>query len=137
MKEFSRDEVSVTDRKFEIGGVVLEWRYPYHDELFEVLTENAQQDSATDENPRDTVEKLIRWSAVFLTPDSKEKWLEVAHRKEDPIPLFQFGRLFQWLLEEASGGRPTESPSASEPGGGKTEQSSPDGSPSTVATPTG
>lgn len=126
MKEFSSQLES--DKKFEIGGQVLEWRYPYWEELAAIFDEDLASvrnggepgDVTTTQALKDTVERI----GLFLENGSREKWAEIAHRKEDPIPLFQISALYRWLLEVTSG-RPTVPPSDSEPGGGETDQSSP------------
>ena len=135
MKEFSQE--LVTDRKFEIGGVVLEWRYPYFEEIG-ALVDQAQQETKNGEGDIGTIgglELTISRIGLFLTDDSAERWKDRVHQKEDPIPAFQIGGLWQWLIEVTSG-RPTLPPLASPAGGGTTGASSPDGSPSTEETPT-
>jgi hypothetical protein len=135
VKEFSKE--LVTDRKFEIGGVVLEWRYPYWEELASIFDDDLASlrnggevgDVTTKKALEDTVERV----GLFLTEDSRDRWLEVARRKDDPVPLFQISDLYRWLLEISSG-RPTQSPSDLEPGAGTSDQSSPAASPSTEAT---
>jgi hypothetical protein len=84
---------------------------------------------------KQALEQTIDRVNLFLTDGSKEKWGEVAHRREDPLPLFQISELYRWLLEISSG-RPTQSLSDSEAGAGSSEPSSPDGSPSTEETST-
>ena len=134
MKQFSDDLVS--DRKFEVGGVVLEWRYPYWEELTELYDQGQAEMRNGDDggvSTKESLDRVIHRVGFFLTQDSAAKWNEIVHRKEDPVPAFQIGEVFQWLVEVTSN-RPTLSPSGSEPGGGNTGASSPDESPSTAET---
>jgi hypothetical protein len=136
VKEFSKE--LVTDRKFEIGGVVLEWRYPYWEELALIFDEDMKSfrnggQEPGDVSTKDALEQTVDRVNLFLTEDSRDRWVEVAHRKDDPVPLFQISEVYRWLLEVSSG-RPTQSPSDSDPGAGTNDQSSAEGSPSTEAT---
>jgi hypothetical protein len=137
VKEFSKELVS--DRSFEIGGTVLEWRYPYWEELASIFDEDLASlrngGEVGDVSTKEALAQTIDRVNLFLTDGSRDRWAEVAHRREDPVPLFQISEVYRWLLEISSG-RPTQSPSGSEPGGGTSEQSSPDGSPSTEETST-
>ena len=132
MKEFSSELAS--DRKFEVGGVVLEWRYPYWEELSE-LYDQGRQEVANGEpdgvSTKEALERAIERAGVFLTDDSREKWNQLVHDRDEPLPAFLIGEVFQWLVEVTSN-RPTPPPSGSAPGGGNTEASSPGGSPSTA-----
>jgi hypothetical protein len=126
VREFSSE--LVTDKKFEIGGVVLEWRYPYWEELAAIFDEDLRAVRNGDEPGEITTQKALEDTVerigLFLENGSRGQWQEVAHRKDNPVPLFQISELYRWLLEVTSG-RPTQSPSASEAGGGETEASSP------------
>lgn len=137
MKEFSSE--LVTDRKFEIGGVTLQWRYPYWEELALIFDEDMATvrngGEVADTSTKEALEQTIERVKVFLDEPSVDRWVEVAHRREDPIPFFQISGVYRWLLEVSSG-RPTQSPSDSEPGGGNSEPSSPAVSPSTEETST-
>lgn len=126
MKNFS-DEME-KDRKFEVGGVVLEWEYPYWEDLADIF-----DDEVGDVSTKEALAQTIDRISLFLTDETRPEWKKVARRKKNPIPLFQISGIYRWLLEVSSG-RPTQSLSGSEPGGGNSEPSSPGASPSTEAT---
>jgi hypothetical protein len=135
VKEFSKE--LVTDRKFEIGGVVLEWRYPYWEELTELYEQGRAevQNGQPEMSSKEQLDLVIHRIGFFLTEDSARKWQDRIQDREEPIPAFQITGLFQWLVEVTSN-RPTELLSASDPGAGSTGQSLPDESPSTEETST-
>lgn len=138
MKEFS--ESLAPDRKFEIGGSVLEWKYPYFEDMGPIYEYDRWLSTTVAEDP-DSVDPVevyrtrITQIERFLTPESAEKWRVIAGDRDDPVPPFMIGNLWNWLNEVTSNGRPTLSPSGSEPGGGTTAAPSADASPSTEETP--
>jgi hypothetical protein len=137
MKEFS--EELADDRKFEIGGQVLQWRYPHAEELAILFDEdeailakaNGDKSEMTNKQALDVTIKRIE---IFLVKDDVPKWKKIVADKENPVPLFQIRGLYRWLLEVTSG-LPTLPPSTLPAGGGETEGSSPAASPSPEETP--
>ena len=132
MEEFSKR--TITDRRFEIGGVVLEWQYPQFDDLFDLYADDeaavGNGNVTTAEDVRAQYHRRVKQIEVFLIEDSVEPWRQVVARKEDPIPPFLIGEVWTWLNEVATN-RPTQPPSGLAPGGGNEDPSSPDESPST------
>lgn len=126
MKEFSQELEN--DRRFEIGGEVLEWEYPKWRQLGAIFDEDLKAmrngDEVGDTSTIQALEQTVERIGMFLMEESRPRWAAIAERDENPVPLFQITDLYRWLLEVSSG-RPTQSPSASEPGAGETEASSP------------
>jgi hypothetical protein len=141
VKSFSQDLAE--DREFEIGGEVFRWRYPHweetaaiYDEDLELLKEIEGQTNGDGPTTKQAVAMTQKRIQIFIDPaqDAIKRFQALTKRKTDPVPLFQYGELYRWLLEVTSG-RPTNQPSDSEPGAGTTEASSADASSSTEGKP--
>lgn len=146
MKEFS--EALTDDRKFEIGGEVFAWHYPHWEEMAGIFDEDVElirglgrdgedEEAKTQPNTKESIELTINRILVFLedTDGAHDRFRGLAARKDRAVPYFLFSDLYRWLLEVTSA-RPTRPPSDSEPGGGSTEDTSPDESLSQEATQT-
>ena len=130
--ELSRSfsEETIKDRTFEIGGEVFKWRYPYWEEVTAWFDEDAQMLSDNDSpglTATQNIELAVRRIETYLDPDgdSVKRWRALARRKTNPVPHWQFGDLYVWLLE-VSGRRPTVTPTRSDSGPGKTTPTSKD-----------
>ena len=140
MREFSKELIDKDDRRFEIGGEVFKWRYPY----WEDFAERRDQDAAIVANPesvegttfKDLYQDFISRIEPFLDTenDALARWKSLTKRKTDPVPAYQFSDLYSWLLEVTSA-RPTETPSSSLNGRGSTEATSTEDSSLPVTTP--
>jgi len=137
VKKFSDDLAE--DREFEIGGEMFRWRYPHweetaaiYDEDLELLKDIEKQTNGDGPTTKEAVALTQKRIKIFIDPgnDAYKRFDALMKRKADPVPLFQYGELYRWLLEVTSG-RPTNQPSDSEPGAGTTEASSAEESPST------
>jgi hypothetical protein len=143
VKEFSALLPAKEDRKFELGSEVFEWVTPYWEDLAALYDEDvaatqaALADALSDEaaektngsapTTRDNVKQTQARIKLFLPVEDRARFDKLTMRKEDPVGLHLWGEVFKWLLEVATG-RPTQPPSASEPGGGNEEASSQGGS---------
>ena len=58
-----------------------------------------------------------------IASEEHEKWAELRAREDKPVTIGQMNAILTWLMEEQTG-RPTEPPSPSVPGRGKTARSS-------------
>lgn len=129
MKRFS--DMLVDDREFEVGGEIFKWRYPFWEEMAAIFDEdvdllkNLDADSGQMPSTKESIERTIERSLVFIDPEdgAHERFRALAQRKDPPVPLFLFGEIYRWLLEVTSN-RPSRQPSASEPGAGNSEASS-------------
>lgn len=116
MKNF--DELLAQDRTFQVGGETFSWR----DVRPEVLTSfTADTNGSTDDN---AVWRLLDDQIMlFLDPTETDRWTALRARDENPVTIVQLNSILTWLLEEQTG-RPTETPSPSAPGRGRTAATS-------------
>ena len=138
MREFSKELVEKEDRRFEIGGELFRWRYPFWEEFADRRDKDAAIVAETSK-PTENGEAEITFKQIyedfigriepFLDPenDSLKRWRALAKRKVDPVPAYQFSELYMWLLEVTSA-RPTETLLSSSNGQERTEAMSTEGS---------
>jgi hypothetical protein len=137
MREFSKELVNEAERKFEIGGELFRWRYPYWEEFADRRDKDAEIVQQTDEQKngeaevtfKDIYQDFITRIEAFIDPanDGLKSWRTLAKRKIDPVPAYQFSELYMWLLEVTSA-RPTETLLSSSNGQEQTEDTSTEGS---------
>ena len=112
MKNF--DEMKATDREFTVAGETFHWR----DVRPEVLT--AFEPSENGGGDANAAWRLMDDQILlFLEADELDKWRQLRERDENPVTIAQLNAILLWLMEEQTG-RPTEQPSPSAPGRGKT-----------------
>lgn len=115
MRDF--DDLLTKERKFKIQGETFEWR----DVRPEVLTSFQVDTNGNDDN---AVWKLMDAQILlFIAEDEHERWAELRAREKSPVTIAQLNAVLTWLMEEQTG-RPTETPSPSAPGRGRTAASS-------------
>lgn len=114
MKNF--DELLAQDRTFQVGGETFHWR----DVRPEVLTAFEFSGDGDDTAVWRMMDKQI---LLFIEPDEHVLWEKVRGRDEKPVTIAQLNAILTWLMEEQTG-RPTETPSPSAPGRGRTAASS-------------
>lgn len=110
------DELLSQDRTFIVRGETFTWR----DVRPEVLTELSGID---EEDPKAAWEALDRQIMLFIVPEDHERWMRLRAREDEPITVRQLGAIFEYLVGEQTD-RPTQTPSPSVPGPGKTVRSS-------------
>lgn len=121
MKDFSQ---AGKDREFSINGAIFNW----HDVRPEVLTELGDELTKATENG-DSSDPNAAWKLadkqilLFIDPDQHDRWTELRDREKDPVTIGQLNAIVQWLMEEQTG-LPTEQPSSSATGRGRTATSS-------------
>jgi hypothetical protein len=115
MKDF--DELLAKDRQFKVQEQVFTWR----DVRPEVLSAFEVEVNGDDPNAVwDLIDKQI---LLFLPEADQERWKELRKREDSPVTIGQMNGVLTWLMEEQTG-RPTEPPSPSAPGRGRTAASS-------------
>ena len=114
MKDFN--ELLAKDRTFKVRDAVFE----FVDAQPEVLT-GFQIDTNGDDNAAWKI--MDAQIKLFLSEEDGKRWDELRTRTEEPVTIAQLTGILQWLMEEQTG-RPTETPSPSAPGPGKTARSS-------------
>lgn len=118
MKKFS--ESLAQDRDFEFMGELFKWQYVHWSVLTEIVdrSPNGKEPTATE-----NVEEIIAAIPQFIDAENDGPKRMSTLLVSGPVPIGQVNALYEWLLEVTSG-RPTEQPSPSEPGRGKTAASS-------------
>lgn len=115
MRDFN--ELLSQDREFKVQDQTFTWR----DVRPEVLSSFTIDTNGDDPNAVwDLMDKQI---LLFLPAEDQERWKELRAREDAPVTIGQINAVLTWLMEEQTG-RPTEPPSPSVPGRGKTAPSS-------------
>ena len=114
-KDFN--ELLAQDRQFKVQDQNFTWR----DVRPEVLT--AFETDVNGDDPNAVWDLKDRQILLFIDPTEGERWKELRAREDAPVTIGQMNAILTWLMEEQTG-RPTEQPSPSVPGRGKTAASS-------------
>ena len=120
MKRFTVEQ----DHRFEIGGEVFSWIYPYWEDIANVFDKDARlsteeegkNGSEVEFTVHSTIKDFIDRIKLFLPKEDHERWIALTKRKANPIPHAQYSELYRWLLEVSSSPTPTEPLSPSEDG---------------------
>ncbi len=111
------DELLSQDRTFTIRGET----FSFQDVSPEILT---TFDSSTNGDDDNAVWNLMDAQiGLFLKESDRERWQTLRARAEEPVTIAQITAVLTWLMEEQTG-RPTNPPSPSVSGRGKTAASS-------------
>lgn len=110
------DELLAEDRTFIVRGQTFTWR----DVRPEVLTSLGQIDT---EKPDEIWASQDDQILNFLVPEDHERWQNLRARAEEPVTIAQFNAVLEYLVEQQTD-RPTQTPSPSATGRGKTVASS-------------
>ena len=119
MKDFSYNGV---DRQFKVEGETFTWR-PVRPEEQSELADILSKEGPDSEDPNYQWKLMDRQVLLFLEEEGHERWRELRSRSENAVTIGQLLDIVSWLVEVQSD-RPTEQPSPSSPGRGKTEASS-------------
>lgn len=115
------DDLLAADHTFTVRGVTFTWR--------EVKPEVLTMMGRTLENVNDEEDPNAGWTAIdeqiliFLDPSDHDKWKELRARDEQPVTIKQINAILDYLIAEQTD-RPTQTPSPSAPGRGRTAASS-------------
>jgi hypothetical protein len=115
MKDFN--ELLASERQFKVQDETFTWR----DVRPEVLTEFDTDTNGDD--PSAVWDLMDRQILLFLGDGEQDRWKALRKRDDAPVTVAQINAVLMWLMEEQTG-RPTEQPSPSAPGPGKTAASS-------------
>ena len=107
------DDLLTKDRTFTIRGE----KFNYQDVRPEILTafELRPERKVSEQSTWDLFDQQVM---VFLPAEQHERWKELRAREKDPVTICQLTELIKWLME-AQTGRPTEQPSPSVSGRGR------------------
>lgn len=114
------DDLLSQDHTFTVRGQTFGWR-EVKPEVLSTMGESLTK--VNDDDP------LAGWVAIdeqillFLVPEDHEKWKTLRAREEDPITIKQLTAILDYLVGEQSD-RPTQTPSPSAVGRGRTAASS-------------
>ena len=129
------------DLTFQIGGETFTMLYvrpevmaEYEDDRAEEIHRLREEQKAAEANggdgfvyiPNDaaqTIERLDRRIKSFLKPEDHERWDKLRARTENPVPYSALTELERWMVQTQTV-RPTETPSPSGGGRGRTGRSS-------------
>lgn len=116
------DEFLSTDRTFTVRGETFEWIETKPEVLAlwdpESVPTNGKEAEATW-----GLRLLDAQVKLFLNPEDQKRWDELRARDEQPVTQRQMIELVKWLVAEQAE-RPTETPSPSDSGRGRTAASS-------------
>lgn len=128
------DEVHNTDRSFTLAGEEFGWRYLHWSEwadwidgVIETSSPNGssakKEEKEEDPTLRESIEQLVERITLFLIPEDRERFVTLANDPEKNVSWLQLNEIRDWMVEVQTG-RPTQSPSTSTTGRGKTAASS-------------
>jgi len=116
------DEMLAQDREFTVGGETFHWR----DVRPEVLTSFEPSRNGDGPDDDNAAWRLMDDQILLFIEESEHgAWRTLRHREEDAVTIAQLNAIVLWLME-AQTGRPTEQPSPSAPGRGRTAATSKD-----------
>jgi hypothetical protein len=116
------DDLVSNERTFIVRGETFTWR----DVRPEVLTaftpsENGKEAGEEEDNSgiwRTLDEQIM----LFLVTEDRERWENLRAREDNPVTIVQLNAILEWLVGEQTD-RPTQTPSPSGSGRGKTAPS--------------
>lgn len=116
----SFDDLISQERTFVVRGETFTWQ----DVRPEILTA-FQPETKEDEESADNSgiwKQLDEQISLFLVPEDRERWAKLRARDENPVTIIQLNEILTWLVGEQTE-RPSQTPSPSGPGRGKTARS--------------
>ncbi len=114
------DDLLPNDREFEVRGKKFHYLDLSPEDVF------ADVEAVNGEGVWEMSDRQI---LRFLPEEEHEQWRALRSDKENPVTIKQMNSVFAWLWEEATG-VPLPQPELSGAGGGRTETSSTERSPS-------
>ena len=115
MKDFN--ELLSDDREFQVQDQTFTWK----DVRPEVLS--SFDVDVNGDDPNAVWGLMDKQIVLFLSKEDAARWKELRKREDAPVTIGQMNAILTWLMEEQTG-RPTEAPSPSEAGPGRTAASS-------------
>jgi hypothetical protein len=111
------DDLLSKDHKFTVRGET----FAYKEVRPEILT--AFEPSTNGKGEDDVWALMDEQILLFLEDSEHERWKTLRAREKDPVTIAQINAILTWLMEEQTG-RPTQTPSPSASGRGRTAASS-------------
>lgn len=113
------DELLEQDLEFTIGGESFKMRYVRP----EVLA--AWEDETIDDKSEDLLKKQDERIMMFLAGGAEDhkRWMALRERDDNAVPMVQVNEVLKWMIEVQTS-RPTNTPSPSASGRGRTAATS-------------
>jgi hypothetical protein len=116
------DDLISQERTFVVRGETFTWR----DVRPEILTafQPVEQETKEGEEADNSGiwKQLDEQIQLFLVPEDVERWANLRSREDNPVTIVQLNAILEWLVGEQTE-RPTQTPSPSGTGRGKTGRS--------------
>ena len=115
------DDLISQERTFVVRGETFTWR----DVRPEILTAFQPTDEPKEGEDADNSgiwKQLDEQIQLFLVPEDAERWANLRSREDNPVTIVQLNAILEWLVGEQTE-RPTQTPSPSGTGRGKTGRS--------------
>lgn len=118
----SFDDLISQERTFVVRGETFTWRDVRPEVLtaFQPTEEEPEEGKAADNSG--IWKQLDEQIQLFLVPEDVERWQKLRARDENPVTIVQLNAILEWLVGEQTE-RPTQTPSPSGTGRGKTGRS--------------
>lgn len=117
----SFDDLISQERTFIVRGETFTWQ----DVRPEILTAFQSETEVDPEKPETNVDiwkQLDEQIMLFLVAEDHERWQKLRAREENPVTIIQLNEILTWLVGEQTE-RPSQTPSPSGPGRGKSARS--------------
>lgn len=117
------DELLSEDKTFTVRGQTFTWmevRPEVLSAMGRALAAKSEDEAEDDEAAWKSIDEQIK---MFLIEEDRERWDTLRARDQDPVTIKQVNAILQYLVEEQTD-RPTETPSPSASGPGRTARTS-------------
>lgn len=113
------DDLLEKDATFTVRGE----KFAYHDVKPEVLSAFETPTNGKKDDEESVWDILDAQILLFIEEEQHERWKELRQREKEPVTIKQLTEILKWLMEVQTG-RPTDPPSPSASGRGRTAASS-------------
>lgn len=117
----SFDDLVSTERTFVVRGETFTWR-DVRPEVLTAFTPSEEPKEGEDVDNSGIWKQLDDQISLFLVPEDVERWTNLRAREDNPVTIIQLNAILEWLVGEQTE-RPTQTPSPSGTGRGKTARS--------------
>lgn len=119
----SFDDLISQERTFVVRGETFTWR-DVRPEILTAFAPTETPEPKEGETPDNSAiwKQLDEQIELFLVPEDVERWQKLRAREDNPVTIVQLNAILEWLVGEQTE-RPTQTPSPSGTGRGKTARS--------------
>lgn len=115
------DDLISGERTFVVRGETFTWR-DVRPEILTAFTPTPAEEGKDPEDNSGIWQQLDDQISLFLVPEDIERWKNLRAREDNPVTIVQLNAILEWLVGEQTE-RPTQTPSPSGSGRGKTGRS--------------